>query len=114
MMNYHSIFERVREASRHLYKIDVDTIDKVLRALADEVEKQASYILAENLMDLANPKYDRLKLTKERIKRVANDIRNVSNFPYPVGKVLERRELVSGLQLSKVAVPNILHSGGKV
>ncbi len=107
---YHSTFERVREASRHLNKIDVNTINEVLKALADELEKQTSSILAENQKDLArmeqtNPKYDRLKLTEDRVERISNDIRNVSNLPYPVGKVLEQRELASGLQLSKVTVP---------
>jgi glutamate-5-semialdehyde dehydrogenase len=107
---YNSTFERVREASRHLNKIDVNTINEVLKALADEVEKQTSYILAENQKDLArmeqtNPKYDRLKLTEDRVKRIANDIRNVSYLPNPVGKILGKRELASGLQLSKVTVP---------
>lgn len=107
---YNSTFERAREASLHLNKIDAGTINKVLNALADEVEKQTSYILAENqkdlaLMEQANPKYDRLKLTDDRVKRIADDIRNVSYLPYPVGKVLEQHELASGLQLSKVTVP---------
>ncbi|MDP4201713.1 MAG: glutamate-5-semialdehyde dehydrogenase [Bacteroidota bacterium] len=109
-MKYYSTFERVREASRHLNKIDVNTINEVLNVLADEVEKQTSYILAENQKDLArieqtNHKYDRLKLTEDRIKGIANDIRNVARLPYPVGKVLEQRELASGLQLSKITVP---------
>jgi len=107
---YNSIFEKVREASRHLNKVEINTINKVLCALADEVERQLKYILAENQKDLAlmestNPKYDRLELTEDRIKGIANDIRNVSNLSCPVGKVLEQRELASGLRLSKVTVP---------
>jgi glutamate-5-semialdehyde dehydrogenase len=107
---YDSTFERVREASRHLNKVDVCTINKVLNALADEALKQTTFILSENQKDLAlmepeNPKYDRLKLTEDRIKGIANDIRNVANLPHPVGQVLEQREMTSGLRLSKVTVP---------
>lgn len=56
-------------------------------------------------MDVANPKYDRLKLTFERIKGIATDIRNVAKLPSPLGKILEQRELPNGLNLSKVTVP---------
>jgi glutamate-5-semialdehyde dehydrogenase len=109
-MTYDSIFLRVREASRDLVKIDVNTINKVLLALADEAEKQTSFILAENQKDLSrmdpkDPKYDRLKLTKDRIKGIASDIRNVAKLPYPVGKVLEQRDLSNGLKVSKITVP---------
>lgn len=38
------------------------------------------------LMDENDPKYDRLKLTKERITAIANDIRNVAKLSSPLGK----------------------------
>ena len=40
-------------------------------------------------MDKNDPKYDRLKLTKERLKGIAADTRNVATLPSPLGKVLK-------------------------
>ena len=51
-MKYLSIFERVRDASRELVTLKTETINSILLALADEAEKQTTYILAENQKDL--------------------------------------------------------------
>jgi glutamate-5-semialdehyde dehydrogenase len=56
-------------------------------------------------MDSQDPKYDRLKLSAERIGNIATDIRKVAELPYPVGKVLLTRQLANGLHLSKTTVP---------
>ena len=40
-------------------------------------------------MDKNDPKYDRLKLTEERLKGIAADTRNVATLPSPLGKVLK-------------------------
>lgn len=109
-MKYLSIFEKVRDASRELVTLSTETINNILLALADEAEKQTPYILEENqkdldLMDTADPKYDRLKLSEDRIKGIAGDIRNVVKLPSPLGKILERRDLPNGLNVSKVSVP---------
>ena len=56
-------------------------------------------------MSPEDPKFDRLKLTKERIKGIADDIRNVAKLPFPIGEILEEKELDNGLQLQKVRVP---------
>jgi glutamate-5-semialdehyde dehydrogenase len=109
-MKYKNIFENVAQASRELVTLSVDTINKILTTLADEAENQSAYILAENqkdldLMDLSDPKYDRLKLTHDRIKAIAADIRNVVKLPSPLGKILEQRDLPNGLQVTKLTVP---------
>jgi glutamate-5-semialdehyde dehydrogenase len=110
LTTYDSIFTKVREASRDLVKVEVVTINKVLLALADEAEKQTAFILAENQkdlarMDIADPKYDRLKLTAERIKGIATDIRNVSRLDSPLGKTLDSKVTPNGLKISKISVP---------
>lgn len=109
-MQYQGIFSNVQEASRELVKINAETINQLLLALADEAEKQTPAILAENqkdldLMDPKDPKYDRLKLTEDRIKGIASDIRNVAKLPSPLGKILDSKELPNGLQVSKITVP---------
>ncbi|MDP4207292.1 MAG: glutamate-5-semialdehyde dehydrogenase [Bacteroidota bacterium] len=109
-MQYQDIFSRVKDASRDLTKLNENTINCLLSFLADEAEKQTAFILAENQkdldqMDLQNPKYDRLKLTADRIKGIAVDIRNVAKLESPLGKILDQKELPNGLKISKVSVP---------
>lgn len=104
------IFEQVLKASRTLNLLDVETINIVLNDVADAAEENTEMILSENAKDLArmdktDPKYDRLQLTAERIKGIANDIRNVATLPSPVGKVLSENVRPNGLKITKVTVP---------
>ena len=85
-------------------------IQKMLLSLADVLEKNMSRILEANAKDLSkqdpgNPRNDRLMLNEQRVINIANAIRNVSKFPDPCGKVLEKRTLHNGLQLEKISVP---------
>jgi glutamate-5-semialdehyde dehydrogenase len=103
-------FKAVQEASRKLALIKKEKINEVLITLADKAEKNVAVILAENKKDLdrmpdTDPKYDRLKLTEQRIKDIANDLRNVAKLPSPLGLTLEKRDLQSGLSLEKLTVP---------
>ena len=74
----------VKNASRSLLGMSDKAISDVLCAVADEAVMQAGAILDANEQDLdrmdsANPKYDRLKLTLERIQGIAADMRNVAH-----------------------------------
>lgn len=87
-----------------------EKINQILLSLADKAEKNISLILAENQKDLArmdesDPKYDRLKLTEERIRQIAIEIRTVSALTSPLGLNLEKKELQNGLKLEKITVP---------
>ena len=97
-------------ASRTLNLINDETINQVLLGLADEAIAQTDVILAENTKDLAamdkaNPMYDRLLLSKERIAGIAADIRNVATLPTPLGKQLMATERPNGMKISKITVP---------
>ena len=101
---------QVREASRKAYRLIDGKIIKILKEVAQLAEKKTSYILEENQKDLErmdpdDPKYDRLKLTAERIQAIADDMRNVADLPTPLGKLLEEKTLENGLNLRKVSVP---------
>ena len=104
------IFQQSKDASIDLALLDSDTINQVLVAVADKAIKETDTILAANAKDLsrmdpANPMYDRLKLTKERIEGIAGDTRKVSTLPSPLGKVLKHSVLPNGLDLKRVSVP---------
>lgn len=109
-MELDETFKQVRTASRKLLKLGVDTVNQVLLAVADAAEANTDYILSENKKDLscmdpANPMYDRLKLTADRIKGIANDTRNVSRLHSPLGKVIMENTLPNGLNIRKVSFP---------
>ena len=98
------------KASRLLNLITEEKINTVLLALADEAVAATGNILAANALDLSaletsNPLYDRLLLTPERIKSIANDIRNVAALPSPLGKTLMETERPNGMKITKVSVP---------
>lgn len=104
------IFQASRDASIDLALLNNDTINKILLAVADKAIQSTDSILAANAKDLsrmdpANPMYDRLKLTKERIEGIAGDTRNVATLPSPLGKVLKHATLPNGLDLKRVSVP---------
>lgn len=110
MIDLTTTFQAVQSASRKLPLLDDGLINEILLALANEAEVHASYILNENKKDLdqmepANPRYDRLMLTEERIKGIAADIRNVATLPSPLGHVLTKSTRPNGIELKRISVP---------
>lgn len=104
------IFQASKDASIDLALLNTDTINQVLMAVAERAIAETDNILAANAKDLsrmdpANPMYDRLKLTKERIEGIAADTHNVATLPSPLGKVLKHTVLPNGLDLKRVSVP---------
>ena len=102
-------FAAVRNASVKLSAFSTEDINRLLYAIADAVEEQADYILAENRKDLErmspdNPKYDRLKLTESRLKEMADGVRHVAELPTPLGRTLKETIRPNGLHIRKMSV----------
>lgn len=102
--------EFIKLASRHLASLSTEAINTLLVDMANAVERGTDAILAANAYDLermdpADPKYDRLRLTAERISGIAADCRNVASLPSPLGRVLSHRTLPNGLDISRISVP---------
>jgi len=84
-----------------------------LNAIADEIEFRSADILAANKVDIdrgiaegMHPQLqDRLLLTAERIKGIANGARQVAALEDPLGNVLRERTLPNGLHLKQISVP---------
>lgn len=106
----YNIFTNARKAAGKLNLLNECSKNELLLSLADAIECNTTPILDANAKDLArmspdNPKYDRLKLTEQRLQGIANDMRNVASLPSPLGKILMQSELPNGLKLTKVSVP---------
>lgn len=104
------VFKKAKAASLKLRMSDEETINRVLKELADFAVSNTEYLLAENrkdleLMDRSNPNYDRLMLTAERIEGIASDIRNVLKLPSPLDRTISKSEMPNGLVISRVTVP---------
>lgn len=102
--------EFIKLASRHLASLSTEAINTLLVDMANAVERGTDAILAANAHDLermdpADPKYDRLRLTAQRISGIAADCRNVASLPSPLGRVLSHRTLPNGLDISRISVP---------
>ena len=103
-------FKRVKAASKSLVFLTDDRRNEVLQALADAIESHIDCLLAANAIDLscmdkANPMYDRLQLTPQRLHDIANDMRHVSQLPSPLGRTLKEKTLDNGLHLRRVSTP---------
>ena len=102
--------ELTLKASRRLNLLDTGKINDILNELAGAAVANTAAVLVENQKDLdrmdpADPKFDRLKLTPERIEGIAADIRNVAALPSPLGQVLSENLRPNGMRIRKVTVP---------
>ncbi len=84
-----------------------------LRGIADAIEDAAAEIVAANVEDLERGRatglsealQDRLRLDEPRVRALATAVREISELPDPVGRVLDERTLANGVRLTKVSVP---------
>lgn len=109
-MDYTIYFKKAQQASRTLASLATEKIDLVLNDLAAALVSKADEIISANAKDLAkmnvdDPKYDRLKLTLERIEAIAADVLNVATLDNPLGEILSDRTLENKLNIKKIRVP---------
>lgn len=109
-MTNNDTFSSARSAGRALSLLPSRTINAVLTDLADAAERESAPLLAANAEDLSrmepsDPRYDRLRLTEDRLRDIAADLRKVASLPSPLGKTLKQTVLPNGLELTRVSVP---------
>lgn len=97
-------------AAKQLVALPDEQVVAILRQVADALEVHQADVLAANAEDLqrmdpANPKYDRLKLTTDRMEAIANDMRNVASLPSPLGRLLNETVRPNGMVIKKISVP---------
>jgi glutamate-5-semialdehyde dehydrogenase len=102
-----------RRTARALGNASGEAKNVALEATARLLGERAVDVLDANAADLADERAqgltpalrDRLALTAERIAAMAEGVRAVAALNDPVGEVLDRRTLASGLDLTKLRVP---------
>ena len=107
------ILKRVKEASRVIATLKGEVKRKVLKEMADRLEKYENEIIEANKKDLEYAKennlssalIDRLLLNEKRIKSMADALRDIASLKDPVGRVIDGWSIDNGLQIQKVKIP---------
>ena len=102
-----------RRASRKLAALTSTQKNDALYAIADALDMRSATVLEQNALDIAAGRanglgdalLDRLLLTPERVRGLAEDTRRVAALPDPVGAELESRTLPNGMRLSRRRIP---------
>jgi glutamate-5-semialdehyde dehydrogenase len=110
-MTTKEILEAAKKAKNEIIKLTTDQKNKALTSMADELLAQENNILEQNKLDveaargkISDVMIDRLTLNHERIKDMAEGLRELIALPDPVGNVLERNVLPNGLTVEKTSV----------
>lgn len=105
------IMQRATRAAAAMHTAGTDSA-RALMMIADAIEHSADSILTQNALDLAAARehisevmLDRLALTHERIRAMADGVRAIAALPCPYGEVLNSVTRPNGLVIEKIAVP---------
>ena len=113
MNEVESVARRAREASVELALATRAAKDAALHAMAAALEAGTAGILEANGADVDAARaagileevVDRLRLDEDRVRGMADGLRNVAGLPDPVGEVVRGSTLANGLELRQVRVP---------
>lgn len=105
--------KKAKAASRKLANLSTAIKNTALLRMATGLEQEAGRLIAENRKDLdggekkglSKAMLDRLTLTPERIKAMADGLREVAALPDPVGEVVRMWRRPNGMQVGRIRVP---------
>lgn len=111
-MTTRDILVSAKATAPSLSLLSTEEKNQALLAMADALENATDSILLANKEDIDAVKdsinsvmIDRLRLTPERIKAMADGIRDVVKLPDPVGAITDSFTCPNGLSVQKVRVP---------
>ena len=104
---------KAKAASRALANLSTEIKNNALFRMAAGLEKEADSLMTENKKDLAAAEQkglskamiDRLTLNVDRVKAMADGLREVAALPDPVGEVLRMWRRPNGMQVGRMRVP---------
>src|SRR5512147_1415102 len=104
---------KAKKASRALATIPTEIKNNALFKMAAGLEQKSGELISENRKDLADAEkkglsramIDRLTLTPDRIKSMADGLREVAALPDPVGEVLRMWRRPNGMEVGRMRVP---------
>ena len=102
-----------KNASRVLMCASSEQKNEALKQIALELINNSEYIIKENKKDLDTARengmsesmLDRLSLSQQRIKDIADAVKKIIDYDDPVGRVISGTKRPNGLLIEKVSVP---------
>lgn len=107
------IASRARAASAQLSRASSGSKNNALKNMAQNLISKAEYIISENKKDveeainkgLSPAMIDRLTLTPDRLKKVADGLREVAALTDPVGEMIHMWTRPNGLKVGRMRIP---------
>lgn len=106
------ILQKAAAARKCAAMLSENDKNKALLAISDRLNSTTTRIIYQNKQDIERSRstmsdvmIDRLMLSEERIRAMANGVRDVAALPDPVGEIIESFTRPDGLKISKVRVP---------
>lgn len=104
---------KAKKAARKLANVSTELKDRALEKIAERLVNSMDLIISENKKDLEAGKrnglsramLDRLELNPDRIKGMAEGLRELVKLKDPVGDVSQMWKRPNGLQIGKMRVP---------
>jgi glutamate-5-semialdehyde dehydrogenase len=108
-----SLAAECEAAARELSTLSTDKKNRVLHRMAEALEDAEDEILSANETDMTKGReegltdalLDRLRLTPERIQKMADALRDVASFPDPVGEMSGTTRRPSGIEVGRMRIP---------
>lgn len=105
--------KKARQAEKFLNTVSQNLKNDALLSIADALVKNTEFVLYENKKDVENAQAngiskamcDRLALTSERIKGIADGVKKVADLPDPIGGADFMTKRPNGLVIAKRRVP---------
>lgn len=113
MKSLEELCRTAAQAKYEVQKLCAEEKNRALEAVAEALIANQETILKANEIDISNGQekgmhsglLDRLRLSTDRIKAMAQGLLQIAALPDPVGEVLERFERPNGLRIEKRRVP---------
>ncbi len=113
MTSITEIAKNARRAGRRLATLDAATKNAALARIGEELNAHASEVFSANERDLeraeesglAAPLKKRLAVNDDKLTEIIRGVDALRALPDPVGRVLEARELDTGLELYRKSAP---------
>ena len=107
------IGKKARQASRELSHLNTEQKNRILQRVAELLEHSAPAILKANEADLKGAGemglkgaiVERLTLSGDRIKGIAEGLRQIVQLEDPIGEIMEMKRRPNGLLIGKKRVP---------
>ena len=105
--------EESKKISREIATLSGEVKNRVLNEMADALEHHCDFIVSNNEKDMSVGRLgnldeallDRLLLTGDRVKAMADAIREIATLKEPVGRTLDGWVTENGLNIQKVSIP---------